>query len=194
MSTLPLETIANEEFQRLGSLYFNSAYFGPSPNSAREKVQAALHKELDPSFYDYNQWMGIAERVREQFADLFGTSADSIAHGTATSDFINQIIFGADLQPGDHIASIDKDYPSNVLPLLLAKERLGVEFDLLDLDKEILPSAEWLEKKLHPKTKIFVFHTLLLILVSGLIFSTSEKCVEKRESSLLWMAHKDSVE
>ena len=65
MNDAQRELIKNE-FSHIDSVYFNTAYFGPSPYRAKQKVSRALSKELDPSFQLYNTWMGIAERVREQ--------------------------------------------------------------------------------------------------------------------------------
>jgi len=58
-----LRDLIRKEYHHLGSNYFNTAYFGPSPYSAKQKVSRALQKELDPSFFDYNTWMGISERM-----------------------------------------------------------------------------------------------------------------------------------
>ena len=44
-----LEELVRAEFGHLKTLYFNSAYFGPSPQSAKKKALAALERELDPS-------------------------------------------------------------------------------------------------------------------------------------------------
>ena len=54
--------LIKKEFHHLDTIFFNSAYFGPSPYSAKQKVNRALHKELDPSFFNYSTWMGIPER------------------------------------------------------------------------------------------------------------------------------------
>ena len=50
--------LIRKEFAHLSTIYFNSAYFGPSPFRAKIKIEKAMQKELDPSFYDYNTWMG----------------------------------------------------------------------------------------------------------------------------------------
>ncbi len=144
-----------QEFHHLDTIYFNTAYFGPSPYSAKQKVSRALQKELDPSFYEYNKWMGISERLRQQLAQLLNTSANNITHSTSTSDIINIVANGLKFKAGDRVCAIDKDYPSNILPWMRAQENGLIQFDLLSLEEEIIPSPEWLEKKLHPQTKVF---------------------------------------
>lgn len=146
--------LIKKEFHHLDTIYFNTAYFGPSPYSAKQKLSRALQKELDPSFYNYNTWMGISERMRQQISTLLNVSADHITHSTSTGDIVSLVANGHKFKNKERVAAVDKDYPSNILPWMRAQERGLLSFDLLPLNEE-LPSVEWLEKNLHPKTKIF---------------------------------------
>jgi cysteine desulfurase / selenocysteine lyase len=150
-----LEDLVKKEYHHLDSIYFNTAYFGPSPYSAKQKVSRALQKELDPSFYDYNTWMGISERLRCLVADVLKTSPDAITHSTSSSDIINLVARGFKFNPGDQVVALDREYPSNVLPWMLNQQRRGVDFVLLDLKDQVLPTVEWLAKNLPKKTRIF---------------------------------------
>lgn len=143
------------EFLHLKSTFFNTAYFGPSPISAKELIDSARDKELDPSFYPYNEWMGISERIRVKIADFLNVSPDTITHSTSASDIINTVACGFAFSSGDHVAAIDRDYPSNILPWMLAEKNRGIIFDRISLGDEVVPTASWLLKKLHPNTKIF---------------------------------------
>jgi len=147
--------LIKKEYHHLDSFFFNSAYFGPSPYSAKQKVSRALQKELDPSFYDYNTWMGISERVREHIAALIGTTADHVAHSTSVTDTINLIANGIELKSDDVVCAINLDYPSNVLPWMRAKETRDINFQLLDLKGEAYPTAKWLADNLPKNTKVF---------------------------------------
>lgn len=147
--------LIKKEFHHLDSIYFNTAYFGPSPYSAKQKVSRALQKELDPSFYDYNTWMGISERVRVLIASLLNTSPDNITHSTSTSDIINIVANGLLFKKNDIVCAIDKDYPSNVLPWMRAQENGKLNFNLLELQDEVIPTTDWLKEKLPKETKVF---------------------------------------
>jgi len=147
--------LIKKEFHHLDTIFFNSAYFGPSPYSAKQKVSRALHKELDPSFFNYATWMGIPERERELIARLLNCSPDNITHSTSTSDIINIVANGIKLDKDDVVCSINNDYPSNVLPWMRAAETRGLNFQLLDLEGEKYPNREWLEKKLPKNCKVF---------------------------------------
>jgi selenocysteine lyase/cysteine desulfurase len=152
---LATESLIQKEFSSLSSIYFNAAYFGPTPLRAKETIMAAMNRELDPSFYAYDDWMSISEKLRVRFASLLGVSPDTITHSTSSSDVVNIVANGFIFQPGDRVAAINKDYPSNILPWMLAERHGKFKFDKHDLGNEIVPTPEWLEKTLLPQTKIF---------------------------------------
>jgi len=147
--------LIKKEFHHLDTIFFNSAYFGPSPYSAKQKISRAVQKELDPSFYNYNTWMGISERLREQIATLLNCSPDNITHHCSTSDIVNIVANGMTFKDGDVVCAINNDYPSNVLPWMRAEELSPVKFELLELGDQVVPTAKWLENKLPKSCKIF---------------------------------------
>ncbi|MCR9205777.1 MAG: aminotransferase class V-fold PLP-dependent enzyme, partial [Halobacteriovoraceae bacterium] len=128
--------LVKKEFHHLDTIFFNSAYFGPSPYTAKQKISRAAQKELDPSFYNYDTWMGISERIREQIAKLLKCPTKNIAHHCSTSDIINIVANGMTWKEGDVVCAIDKDYPSNILPWMRAAELYPLNFEILDLKDE----------------------------------------------------------
>jgi cysteine desulfurase / selenocysteine lyase len=152
---MQLSELVHSEYAHLNNLFFNTAYFGPSPYRAKKRVLQSLDKELNPAFYDYHTWFGNSERVRQKLANLINVPVDNITHSTSSSDVINIVANGFDFKEGDRVASINKEYPSNVLPWMLAEKHTPVTLDLMELGKNIVPTSTWLEKHLHPKTKIF---------------------------------------
>lgn len=152
---LATKSLIEKEYSHLKTLYFNTAYFGPSPIRAKETITQAMNRELDPSFYPYEEWMGISEKLRVKFADLLQVSPDTITHSTSSSDVINIIANGFTFDKGDRVAAIDKDYPSNILPWMLAERHGKFSFDKFALGDEVVPNPQWLEKVLKPQTRIF---------------------------------------
>ncbi|MGZ3786918.1 MAG: aminotransferase class V-fold PLP-dependent enzyme [Bacteriovorax sp.] len=148
-------SLIEKEFSSLSSIYFNAAYFGPSPLRSKDTILAAMQRELDPSFYAYDDWMSISEKLRVKFAALLNVSPDTITHSTSSSDVVNIVANGFIFEKGDRVAAINKDYPSNILPWMLAERHGKFTFDKLDLGSEIVPTAAWLEKNLRPQTRIF---------------------------------------
>ena len=147
--------LIDQEYAHLKTLYFNSAYFGPSPIRAKETITKAMNRELDPSFYAYDDWMSISEKLRVKFAELIQVSPDMITHSTSSSDVINIIANGFIFENGDRVAAINKDYPSNILPWMLAQRHNKFTFDMIDLGSEVVPTPDWLERNLKPQTRIF---------------------------------------
>ncbi len=156
--------LIKKEFHHLGTNYFNTAYFGPSPYSAKAMITRAMQKELDPSFYAYNIWMGIPDRVREKIATLLKCNPDNIAHSTSVSDVINIVANGLKFNKGDRVVSINKDYPSDVLPWMVNEKHRPYEFKLLDCT---YPTGKWLKENLPKQTKVFN--------VSHVTFDTGKK-------------------
>lgn len=149
------KSLVEKEYAHLKTIYFNSAYFGPSPIRAKETIMQAMNRELDPSFYAYDDWMSISEKLRIKIAQLLNVSPDTITHSTSSSDVINIVANGFIFEKGDRVAAIDKDYPSNILPWMLAERHGRFHFDRLDLGNEVVPTPAFLEKNLKPQTKIF---------------------------------------
>lgn len=150
-----LRTLIDKEYAHLKSIYFNSAYFGPSPIRSKVTILAAMERELDPSFYAYDDWMSISEKLRVKFASLIKTSPDNITHSTSSSDVVNIVANGFIFEKGDRVAALDRDYPSNILPWMLAERHKKFVFDKLELGPVVIPTPEWLEQNLKPQTKIF---------------------------------------
>lgn len=149
------KSLIEKEYSHLKSIYFNSAYFGPSPIRSKDSILLAMERELDPSFYAYDDWMSISEKLRIKFARLINVSADCITHSTSSSDVVNIVANGFMFEPGDRVAAVNKDYPSNILPWMLAERHKKFIFDKLDLGSFLIPNVEWLEQNLAPQTRIF---------------------------------------
>lgn len=151
--------LIKKEFAHLSTDYFNTAYFGPSPYRAKQKVANALFKELDPSFFPYHSWIGIPDRIRTKIATLLKFSPDNISIGTSTNDFISMI---ANHLPSNsngslNVIGIKGDYPSCILPWMVASQyRKDLHFTLLASpeDSQSSISVEWLEKSLPSNTNV----------------------------------------
>jgi cysteine desulfurase / selenocysteine lyase len=150
-----MREVVNKEYEDLKSIYLNAAYFGPSPKRCRGLVEKSLKHEIDPSFAPYDEWYYRPEKSRELFANILSTSKENIFHACSVSD-VNNLLIQALSHKNQHVAVVEKDYPSNVLPFMLAQERKqSIKLTKLNLNKEIIPTADWLEKNLPVDTTIF---------------------------------------
>ncbi|MXY98499.1 MAG: aminotransferase class V-fold PLP-dependent enzyme [Gemmatimonadetes bacterium] len=88
----------------------------------------------------------VSTGCKEKVGRLFGVPADDIAFLTSTSEAINLLVYGLEWNSGDNVVVADVEFPSDVLPWTLLKDR-GVELrivenanwrtELEDLDKAI---------------------------------------------------------
>jgi cysteine desulfurase/selenocysteine lyase len=157
---LQQQELIKKEFAHLSTDYFNTAYFGPSPYRAKQKVSNALFKELDPSFFPYHAWIGIPDRIRSKIASLLKISHDQIALGTSTSDFMSMVANHLKLenQAPLVVCGLNGDYPSCILPwMVAAKYRKDLTFHNLKSPEESNQkfSVEWLEEHLPKNTNVF---------------------------------------
>jgi len=151
------EELIKKEFSHLSSNYLNSAYFGPTPYRAKQKVANALFKELDPSFFQYSNWIGIPDRIRTKISQLFNLSQHCISLGTSTTDFVSGIAQHFPINEKLNVVSFEGEYPSNVLPwLVAAKNRPKLHFELINRPEKNNEefNIDWLEKNLPKNTHI----------------------------------------
>ena len=88
----------------------------------------------------------VSAECKEKVGRLFGVRPDDIGFLTSTSEGINLLVYALDWKPGDNVVVADVEFPSDVLPWTLLKDR-GVELrivennnwrtDLEDLDQAI---------------------------------------------------------
>lgn len=148
-----MHDLIRQEFSSLKSLYFNTAYLGPTPLRARALGMAAIERELDPSFYVFEEWKETPERLRAQLGRLLGGEADLISHHTAVSEVIGHLSLGIPFREGDGVAALRDEYPSNVLPWMLNERQRGYRFTLLSRECALDPDR--LRRELPAKTRVF---------------------------------------
>jgi selenocysteine lyase/cysteine desulfurase len=157
----------HKEFSHISSIYFNTAYFGPSPYRSKQKVQNALFKELDPSFYQYHSWTNIPDRLRKKISALTRLPEEQISLGTSTGDTISHLAHLLPLKATEAVCVFNGDYPSLILPWMVAKE-------LRPINLKILPQVhapidgDWLQKNLPDDCKVFC--------ISYVQFDSGRKC------------------
>jgi cysteine desulfurase/selenocysteine lyase len=110
---------------------------------------------MNPSFYEYNTWMGIPDRIRNLFAEVFSFNPMNVAHFTSSSEIINTVAYGLNLKSDDVVVTIDKDYPSNVISWMLAAKHKGFQHCSLENTFDSVPTVEWLKENLPKNTKVF---------------------------------------
>jgi len=166
------------------STYFNTAYLGPTPLLARERILERLDRGLDPESYENNQWFEFADRVRERLAHLAGCAPINVAFSTSVSELVSHVANGLNLGKNDEVVLMNGDYPSLILPWLVLKELRGFELRLLELDTFLNPTK--LCKELSAKTKFVACSHVMFN--TGIQLPVSEIGALCRSKEILYMS------
>jgi selenocysteine lyase/cysteine desulfurase len=114
------------------SIYFNAAYLGPTPKKSKALLDAAVLRTMDPAFMNFEERMKVPDMNRARFAKLLGADAESIAHSTSVSELVSHVCNGMELKAQDEILLMQGDYPSMVLPWMVAAESKGLRLNFLE--------------------------------------------------------------
>lgn len=109
----------------LKSIYFNSAYFGPTPIRSKELVEQALKRTMDPSGITNKDWLELPDKMRERIAALMGVNANNIALSTSVSEIVSHVANGISLSEQEEVLLLGDDFPSMILPWMVLAERRG---------------------------------------------------------------------
>lgn len=109
--------------------YLNSGSVGPVPREAAAAAHAEIADQLDNGRggkASFERMSELAERLRARIARLMNADAGEIALTGATTDGVNAVIAGLDLEPGDEVLTTDEEHPGLLAPLGLARQRRGI--------------------------------------------------------------------
>ncbi len=118
--------------------YLNAGSVGPVPRAAVEAAERELLTELEEgraSKAQFDRLMAMGDELRERIAALFAASPGEIALTGATTDGVNAVVGGLDLQAGDEILTTNEEHPGLLAPLASARERRGVEIRVVPFDE-----------------------------------------------------------
>jgi selenocysteine lyase/cysteine desulfurase len=110
--------------------YLNAGSVGPVPRSGIEAAEAELRDGLENGRggkAQFERAVELAEGLRARVAGLLGCDPQELALTGATTDGVNAVVGGLELDPGDEILTSDEEHPGVLAPLGLARRRRGVE-------------------------------------------------------------------
>jgi len=143
--------LRRREFPTLEVAYFNAAYMGPLPACAVSAVNTAVSASANPVFLDY-RWVNYTEDARGAIARLAKCDAEKVSINSSTSEVVSTCAFGLDLRSGDRVAVVEGEYPSDVLPWLVLRDRVGIEVDFLPA--KLLQDPKQFAAALHPSVRV----------------------------------------
>jgi selenocysteine lyase/cysteine desulfurase len=118
--------------------YLNAGSIGPLARAAAAAAEADLALQLEQGRggrAHFEHAAALADLLRTRVARLLGCDPWEVALTGATTDGVNAVLGGLDLEPGDEIVTSDEEHPGLLAPLALARDRAGVEL-------RVVPFAE----------------------------------------------------
>ena len=124
------EKLREQEFPwTADTTYLNNASIGPIPETTRRCIDAFTAKRTAPYLLPDADLLQILHDARVAAARLINASVCEIGLATNTSHGINLAARSLPLRKGDIVLLSDKEFPANVYPWLLLREKeMGVEF------------------------------------------------------------------
>ena len=119
--------------------YFNTAYVGPTPKRSRDNVVQLVSRSMSPGPEDLEQWFEGHDRVRLKLAKLLQVPSENVSLSSSVSETVSHVANGLSLTADDEVLLMDGDYPSMILPWLVAAKVRGFKVRLLDLSSFLDP-------------------------------------------------------
>ncbi len=134
--------------------YLNNASIGPIPERTRLALDAFTSRRTAPhQLTDRTLQEGLAE-ARAAAARLIGAGADEIALVPNTSTGIALAAGALPLEAGDIVLLSDREFPANVYPWLMLRDR-GVVVERLPVTAEGFPDEDALVERLgDPRVRV----------------------------------------
>jgi len=135
------------------SVWLDTAHQGRLPRRAAEALEEAVGWKLHPEEIASSQrFSEVPARVRRALAELLSAEPEDVVLANSASYGLHLIANGLQLEPGDEILVPANDFPSDILPWLLLRDR-GVAVRMIEPADEVL-TAEELEAALSPRTRV----------------------------------------
>lgn len=139
-------------------IILNNGGVSPSPRVVQDAVERYNRFTNEgPSYYMWRILDQGREPLRQKLALLAGCSEEEIAINRNSTEALNTVIFGMDLQPGDEVIGTLQDYPNMIQAWRQRALRdkikyTQISFDFpIESDKEIVAAFE---KAITAKTKV----------------------------------------
>lgn len=137
-----MERFRDEFESPAGSVWLNTAHQGRLPRSAAEALAEAVEWKLHPELLATSErFAQVPARLRRALATLLATEERDIVLTNGASYGLHLLANGLEFGPGDEVVVAANDFPSNVLPWLLLRDR-GVHVRMVEPRDEVLTAAE----------------------------------------------------
>jgi cysteine desulfurase/selenocysteine lyase len=106
-----------------GRVWFNTAHQGPLPRVTIAAARVALEQKARPYLLQDEDFFEVPRKLRVALGKLVGAPSDDIILGNSTTYGLDLLANGMQWQSGDEVLVVDRDFPADVLPWLMLRDR-----------------------------------------------------------------------
>jgi len=172
-----------------GFIMMNNGTLGPMPKTVFNALTKYFSVQVSNPFDSYNHLPAIRESVRTKLAGFINASPDEVALTSNTTEGLNFVINGLDLEEGDEVLTSNFEHPGHLGPWTLKEKRAGIKLKKVDLPitpKSVDEIVGAFAAAITPKTRVIALgHT---VFITGLISPLKELSQLAHDKGLLIMA------
>jgi selenocysteine lyase/cysteine desulfurase len=133
-------------------IWLNSSHQSALPRVAAKAAAEAVRWKLHPWEMTTERFGGVPRRLREVIGRVAGVEADDVILANGASFGLHLLANGLPLDPGDEVVVMAGDFPSNILPWLMLRER-GVVVHVVK-PRSVVLEADEVDDVLTPRTRV----------------------------------------
>ncbi len=168
-----------------GLIMMNNGTVGPMPEPVFNTLMSFFHLQCTAPCEFYNTFGTRREEVRAKVARFVGADPGEIVLTRNTTEGLNFVANGLDLEPGDEVLMSDQEHPGGINPWRLKAARYGITVREVPIGvppRSVDEIVDRFEAAITPKTKVIMVSQTVYI--TGLIAPVKE---------LAEMAHRHGV-
>lgn len=172
-----------------GLIMMNNGTVGPMPKPVFNTLIKAFRVQATHPVDVYSYLPFKEDDVRRKVAAFIGASEDEVAIVRNTTEGMNFVANGLDMEAGDEVLMSSMEHPGGTHPWKIKEKRYGIKVTEVPIGLPPRSVDEFVgafEQAITPKTRIIsVSHT---VYISGLMAPLKELCTMAHEKGLLVVA------
>ena len=170
-------------------IMMNNGTLGPMPRTVFNTLTRYFRVQATNPYDGYNYLPAVRESVRTKLAAFVNASPDEVAITSNTTEGLNFVVNGLDLEEGDEVLMSNLEHPGHIGPWKLKEKRAGITIKEVPLS----PTARSIDEivgafaaAITPRTRVIsISHT---VFITGLIMPLQELSRLAHDKGLLILA------
>jgi isopenicillin-N epimerase len=151
-------TVRAEFRMNPGVIHLNSGTLGATPRMVLDAVSGYRRQiEGNPAVNNFGWGGGQLEQFRAHAAGFLGAEAEEIVLTRNTTEGMNTVAVGLDLQPGDRILTTNHEHGGGMVCWQHLRRHRGVVIDYVDMPRPVQSKSELVDlirAKITPRTRV----------------------------------------